>query len=95
VLHLLTAVVTATAALPLQVILNKPSPEHKVEDQEFEPNEVYAIDIVVSSGEDTRQQQEGPLLQCVCTASSSMQQQQQQQVKQRYTLEKAGGLVWL
>lgn len=35
----------------LQVILNKPSPEHKVEDQEFEPNEVYAVDIVVSSGE--------------------------------------------
>jgi curved DNA binding protein len=34
-----------------KVILNKPSPEHKVEDQEFEPNEVYAIDIVVSSGE--------------------------------------------
>uniref|UniRef100_A0A383VYP8 Peptidase M24 domain-containing protein n=2 Tax=Tetradesmus obliquus TaxID=3088 RepID=A0A383VYP8_TETOB len=34
-----------------KVILNKPSPEHKVEDAEFEPNEVYAIDIVVSSGE--------------------------------------------
>eukprot|EP00878_Enallax_costatus_P000747 GHUV01000864.1.p1 GENE.GHUV01000864.1~~GHUV01000864.1.p1 ORF type:complete len:391 (+),score=130.92 GHUV01000864.1:106-1278(+) len=32
-------------------VLNKPSPEHKVEDAEFEPNEVYAIDIVVSSGE--------------------------------------------
>eukprot|EP00879_Flechtneria_rotunda_P015638 GHRR01016356.1.p1 GENE.GHRR01016356.1~~GHRR01016356.1.p1 ORF type:complete len:206 (+),score=84.99 GHRR01016356.1:675-1292(+) len=34
-----------------KVVLNKPSPDHKVEDVEFEPNEVYAIDIVVSSGE--------------------------------------------
>lgn len=34
-----------------KVVLNKPSPEHKVEDAEFEPNEVYAIDIVVSSGQ--------------------------------------------
>jgi hypothetical protein len=33
------------------VVLNRPSPEHKVEDGEFEPNEVYAIDIVVSTGE--------------------------------------------
>lgn len=32
-------------------ILNKPSPENKVEDAEFEENEVYAIDIVVSTGE--------------------------------------------
>ncbi|DBA93752.1 TPA: hypothetical protein ACH3X3_013817 [Trebouxia sp. C0006] len=32
-------------------VLNRPSPEHKVEDGEFEENEVYAIDIVVSTGE--------------------------------------------
>ena len=31
-------------------VLNKPTPEHKVEDGEFEENEVYAVDIVVSSG---------------------------------------------
>lgn len=36
--------------MSFQVVLNKPSPEHKVEDAEFEPNEVYAIDIVVSTG---------------------------------------------
>jgi hypothetical protein len=29
-------------------ILNKPTPEHRVEDGEFEENEVYAIDVVVS-----------------------------------------------
>jgi methionine aminopeptidase len=32
-------------------VLNKPSPESKVEDCEFEENEVYAIDIVMSTGE--------------------------------------------
>jgi methionine aminopeptidase len=32
-------------------VLNKPSPEAKVEDSEFEENEVYAIDIVISTGE--------------------------------------------
>ena len=32
-------------------VLNRPSPEHKVEDGEFEENEVYAIDIVVSTGD--------------------------------------------
>lgn len=32
-------------------VLNKPTPEAKVEDTEFEENEVYAIDIVVSTGE--------------------------------------------
>ncbi|KAF5828289.1 peptidase M24, structural domain-containing protein [Dunaliella salina] len=32
-------------------VLNRPSPEQKVEDGEFEENEVYAIDIVVSTGE--------------------------------------------
>mmetsp|Transcript_40461 Transcript_40461/g.89906 ORF Transcript_40461/g.89906 Transcript_40461/m.89906 type:complete len:391 (+) Transcript_40461:54-1226(+) len=32
-------------------VLNKPSPEHKVEDAEFAENEVYAIDIVVSTGD--------------------------------------------
>lgn len=34
-----------------QTVLNRPSPEHRQEDAEFEPNEVYAIDIVVSTGE--------------------------------------------
>jgi hypothetical protein len=37
-----------------KVILNRPGPEAKVEDVEFEPNEVYAIDIVVSSGGSAR-----------------------------------------
>lgn len=32
-------------------VLNRPSPEHRVEDGEFEENEVYAVDIVVSTGE--------------------------------------------
>lgn len=32
-------------------VLNKPSPETKVEDAEFEENEVYAIDIVISTGD--------------------------------------------
>lgn len=32
-------------------VLNKPTPEHRVEDAEFLENEVYAIDIVVSTGE--------------------------------------------
>ena len=32
-------------------VLNKPNPETKVEDGEFEENEVYAIDIVLSTGE--------------------------------------------
>eukprot|EP00887_Chlorella_sp_A99_P002464 scaffold10.g2464.t1 len=32
-------------------VLNRPSPEQKVEDAEFEEGEVYAIDIVVSTGE--------------------------------------------
>lgn len=32
-------------------ILNRSSPDQKVEDATFEENEVYAIDIVVSSGE--------------------------------------------
>lgn len=32
-------------------VLNKPNPETKVEDQTFEENEVYGIDIVVSTGE--------------------------------------------
>jgi methionine aminopeptidase len=31
-------------------ILNKPNPEQKVEDATIEENEVYAIDIVVSTG---------------------------------------------
>ncbi|KAG1662560.1 hypothetical protein FOA52_003939 [Chlamydomonas sp. UWO 241] len=32
-------------------VLNRPTPEQKVEDVEFEENEVYAIDIVLSTGE--------------------------------------------
>lgn len=32
-------------------ILNKPSPEHKVDDGEFEESEVYALDIVMSTGD--------------------------------------------
>ena len=32
-------------------ILNRSSPENKVEEAEFEENEVYAVDIVVSTGE--------------------------------------------
>jgi hypothetical protein len=32
-------------------VLNKPTPDARVEDGEFEENEVYAIDIVVSTGE--------------------------------------------
>jgi methionine aminopeptidase len=34
-----------------KVILNKPSPELKAEDEQVELNEVYALDIVMSSGE--------------------------------------------
>lgn len=31
-------------------VLARPGPEHRVEDAEFEENEVYAIDIVVRAG---------------------------------------------
>lgn len=34
-----------------KVILGKPTPEQRVEEYTFEPNEVYAVDVVVSSGE--------------------------------------------
>jgi len=34
-----------------KVVLNRPMPDQRVQDHEFEQNEVYAIDIVVSSGE--------------------------------------------
>ena len=34
-----------------KVVLNRPNAEQKVEDHEFELNEVYAIDIAVSTGE--------------------------------------------
>lgn len=34
-----------------KVVLNKITPEHKVEDDEFHENEVYAVDVVVSTGE--------------------------------------------
>lgn len=30
-------------------VLNKPTPEHRAEDGEFEENEVYGIDILVSA----------------------------------------------
>eukprot|EP00210_Caulerpa_lentillifera_P001024 g987.t1 len=32
-------------------VLNKTSPEHRVDDDEFEENEVYAVDIVMSTGD--------------------------------------------
>lgn len=32
-------------------VLNKPTPEAKVAEDTFEENEVYAVDIVVSTGE--------------------------------------------
>ena len=34
-----------------KAVLNRPSPEHRVEDAEFEQGEVYAVDVVVSTGE--------------------------------------------
>ena len=34
-----------------KAVLNRPTPDQKVEDAEFEEGEVYAIDILVSSGE--------------------------------------------
>ena len=34
-----------------KVVLNRAAPDQRVEDAEFEPNEVYAIDIVVSTGD--------------------------------------------
>lgn len=34
-----------------KAVLNRPSPEHRVEDAEFEAGEVYAVDVVVSTGE--------------------------------------------
>jgi curved DNA binding protein len=34
-----------------KVVLNRPGPEARVDDDEFLPNEVYAIDIVVSTGD--------------------------------------------
>ena len=42
-----------------KVVLNRSSPETKVDDAEFEPNEVYAVDIVVSTGEGARAGVEG------------------------------------
>ena len=35
----------------IKCVLNRPGPDAKVEDGEFEENEVYGIDIVVSTGE--------------------------------------------
>ncbi len=34
-----------------KAVLNRPTPEAKVEDAEFEEGDVFAIDIVVSTGE--------------------------------------------
>lgn len=34
-----------------KVVLSVPSPETRVEDAEFEENEVYAVDIVTSTGD--------------------------------------------
>jgi hypothetical protein len=34
-----------------KAVLNRPGADQKVEDSEFEEGEVYAIDIVVSTGE--------------------------------------------
>jgi methionine aminopeptidase len=34
-----------------KAVLNRPTPEHRVEDGEFEQGEVYAVDVVVSTGE--------------------------------------------
>jgi len=34
-----------------KVILNRPNPEQKIDDAEFEEGEVYAIDIIMSTGE--------------------------------------------
>lgn len=34
-----------------KAVLNRPTPEHRVEDAEFEQGEVYAVDVVVSTGE--------------------------------------------
>ena len=38
-------------ALALQVVLSKPTPDARVEDGEFEENEAWALDIVLSTGE--------------------------------------------
>lgn len=35
-------------------MLNRPSPDQRQEDAEFEPNEVYVLDIAVSTGEGER-----------------------------------------
>ncbi len=37
--------------LALQVVLSKPTPDARVEDGEFEENEAWALDIVLSTGE--------------------------------------------
>lgn len=34
-----------------KAVLNRPTPEHRVDDAEFEQGEVYAVDVVVSTGE--------------------------------------------
>ena len=59
-------------------VLNRPSSEARVEDGEFEENEVYAVDIVVSTGEGkTRvgalQHTPAPLHALVCTCPARLQ----------------------
>ena len=34
-----------------KVVLNRPNPDQKVEDEEFQEGEVYAIDIIISTGD--------------------------------------------
>ena len=35
----------------MQVVLSKPTPDARVEDGEYEENEAWALDIVLSTGE--------------------------------------------
>ena len=39
------------SVLHVQVVLSKPTPDARVEDGEFEENEAWALDIVLSTGE--------------------------------------------
>ena len=51
-------------------VLNKATPEHRAEDGEFEENEVYGIDILVSTGDPS------PLLNnqaCTCPVLETCQ----------------------
>ena len=46
----------------LQVVLSKPTPDARVEDGEFEENEAWALDIVLSTGEGKPKARHGPAL---------------------------------